>query len=133
MARIYRQKITAILINGYQLQCLADGSPYRMQPVGGETSITEGTDGGGINIGTAQGHIIEVDLREDSDDHGFLMDIHRNQSGGGPGVPLVMYTGTDYIFSTDEAYVSAPGPLATGGAKQGSRTYKFVTNKADIY
>lgn len=131
--RIYRQQITAAVINGYPLQCLADGSPYRIQPVGGETSLTEGTDGGGINIGTAQGNIIEVDLREDSDDHEYLMDLHRNQSEGGPGVPLVFYTGTDYVFSAAEVYVSAPGPLATGGAKQGSRTYKFVTNKKYMY
>lgn len=133
MPKVYRQKMTAVVFNGRYLKCIKDGSSYRVRPIGGEVQITEGTDGPGINIATKQGHIIEVTVREDSEDHEFIMDTNRNQAAGGPGVPLTMYMGTDRTFSADEVYVGAPGELGTGDKKMGAHVYTFVTKKEDLY
>lgn len=130
---VYRQKITSIIFNSVPLQGLMEGASVRIRPVGGEVQPTEGTDGPGVNIATRQGHIVEVDIREDSPDHEFINDVGRNQSNGGPGVGLVLYMGTSRVFSTDEAYVGAPGQLSTGDKKQGAHTYTFYTKKPDLY
>lgn len=130
---VYRQKVTSIIFNGLPLQGLMDGASVTIRPQGGQVQVTEGTDGPGVNIATKQGHILEVTLREDSPDHEYIMDINRNQANGGPGVPLALYMGTDRVFATGEAYIGAPGELATGDAKMGGHTYTFVTKKAGLY
>ncbi len=130
---IYRQQVTAVIFNGLPLQGLAEGASVRIKPLGGNVQVTEGTDGPGINIAAKQGHIIEVDIREDSGDHEYLMDVNRNQAEGGPGVPLALYMGTDRVFSCAEAYVGAPGDLSTGDKKMGKQTYTFITRKSDLY
>lgn len=130
---VYRQKITGVVFNNVPLQGMMDGASVRVRPVGGEVQPTEGTDGPGVNIATKQGHIIEVDLREDSPNHEYINDVNRNQAEGGPGVPIVLWMGTTRVFSAAETYVGAPGQLSTGDKKQGAHTYTFYTKKSDLY
>ena len=61
MARkeIYNQKNNKIIFNGIATQGFADGTSITVEFVGGEADITEGTDGGGLNIATVQGIIVK--------------------------------------------------------------------------
>lgn len=128
----YNQHITGVNVNGRWLTGYADGNPIRFNPQGGQVTITEGTDGPGLNIATKQGHIIEIDIREDSDDHDYLAAINKQQYNGGGLVPMAFYTGTGRTF-TCQVLISQPGELTTGGPQQGYHTYTFVTKKTDLY
>lgn len=128
----YNQHFTLVNLNGRYLSGYMDGTPIRLTPQGGQVSTTEGTDGPGHNMATKQGHMIEVDLREESPDHEYIANINRAQYEGGGYVPLTLYTGTQRVF-TCNVLVSQPGDLATGGPQQGSHTYTFITKKTDLY
>lgn len=128
----YNQHFTGVNLNGHWLTGFMDGTSIRLQPQGGLVSITEGTDGPGHNMATKQGHIIEIDLREESPDHEYIASINRYQYEGGGYVPLTLYTGTKRVF-TCEVLVSQGGELSTGGPEQGSHTYTLVTKKTDLY
>ena len=62
MARkeIYNQKNTKILFNGIATQGFGPDTSITVEFVGGEADITEGTDGGGLNIATIQGIKIQA-------------------------------------------------------------------------
>ncbi len=128
----YNQHFIGISVAGHYIQGLMDGTPIRFNPQAGQTSITEGTNGPGVNIATKQGCIIEFDLMETSPDHEFIADINRMQYEGGGAVPVTMWTGTGRIFSC-AGFVSQPSGLTTGGPQMGSQTYTIVTTQTDLY
>ena len=132
MFDFYNQHFTGINLNGHMIQGFMDGTAIRLQPLGGQVTTTEGTDGPGHNMATKQGHIIEFDLREESPDHEFIASINRYQYDGGGYVPCSLYTGTARVFDC-MALVSQHGDLATGGPQQGAHTYTLVTKKSDLY
>lgn len=128
----YNQHFTAVNVNGRLLEGYADGTSVRLNRLGGQITTTEGTDGPGHNMATKQGYIIEVDLREESPDHEYLMDINRAQYDGGGYVSVTVFTGDKRVF-TCRALVGAGGNLNTGGAQQGSITYQLATKTLDLY
>lgn len=130
---VYRQQFIAATYNGVPLQGLMDSGSIRVITRGGELELTEGTDGGDVNIATLQGMQVEVDLRETSTVHEFLFEQNRSQANGGPGATLVLYTGTGRSLSCGDMYVSVPGELTTGDKVQGAHTYTFLAKNFSFY
>lgn len=130
---VYRQQFVAASYNGTPLQGLMDSASIRVIHRGGELDLTEGTDGGDVNIATLQGAQVEIDLRETSTAHEFLFSQNRSQTNGGPGATLALYTGTGRTLTCSEMFVGAPGQLATGDKKQGAHTYVFLSNNISFY
>ena len=60
---LYRQNWIAASYNGVTLQGLHEGGSITVRPRGGEVDLTEGTDGGYVNLATDQGIEIEITLR----------------------------------------------------------------------
>jgi hypothetical protein len=130
---IYNQRLHTINVNDRTLRGIADGTPIRINRDGGALSKTEGTDGPGVNRATKQGFTIEIDVREDSPDHGYLANIERSQYLGTMGeVPLTITTGTKRVFSAP-VQIAPPGNLSTGGPQMGFHTYVFMTTEIDLY
>lgn len=130
---VYRQQFIAASYNGIPLQGLHEGGSIVIRPRGGEVDLTEGTDGGDVNIATDQGMEIEITLRETSTVHEMLLSQHLSQGHGGPGATISLYTGTGRTLTATDCYVGMPGELSTGDKKQGSHTYKFVSNNFNFY
>lgn len=123
---IYNQKNNKVIFNGVALQGFADGSSIEVEFVGGEVDITEGTDGGGLNIATTQGIRVSVTLRETSPSIDMLnLAIDLQQTLSTPNVVLLQ-TGADVKYTLTNALVSKPGNLSTGNKTQGSQQFQIV-------
>lgn len=123
---IYNQRNNKLIWNGVALQGYADGTSIEVEFVGGEVDITEGTDGGGLNIATTQGIKISVSLRETSPSADILNSaVELQQVLSQPGV-VMLQTGAEVKYTVTNALVSKPENLSTGDKKQGSQRYTFV-------
>jgi hypothetical protein len=128
MARkeIYNQRNNKVLWNGVALTGYAPDTSISVEFVGGEVDITEGTDGGGLNIATTQGIRITLSLRETSPSADILNSaIELQQLLSSSGV-VMLQTGANVKYTVTNALVSKPDTLSTGGKTQGSQTYTFV-------
>lgn len=130
---VYRQQWIAAAYNGIPLQGMHEGGSIVVRPRGGEVDLTEGTDGGDVNLATDQGIEIEITLRETSYVHEMLFSQHLSQGRGGPGATISLYTGTGRVLTATECFVGMPGELSTGDKKQGSHAYRFVANNFYFY
>lgn len=130
---VYRQQWIAGAYNGIPLQGLSEGASIVIRPKGGEVELTEGTDGGDVNLATDQGIEIEITLRESARMHEILFAQHLSQGHGGPGGTISLYTGTGRVLTAPECFVSMPGELSTGDKKQGSITYRFLSNRYSFF
>lgn len=128
MARkeIYNQKNTKLIFNGIVTQGFGPDTSITVEKVGGAVEITEGTDGGGLNIATVQGIKITATYRETSPSIDlFKAAIDLQQTLSTPNV-VMLQTGANVKYTLTNALVSTPGQLSTGGAQQGTQTYTFV-------
>lgn len=128
MARkeIYNQKNNKVIFNGIVLQGLANGTSIEVEFVGGEVEITEGTDGGGLNIATDQGIRIGVTLRETSPSIDVIETARTLQNQLSTPNLVMLQTGADVKYTVTNALVSRPDSLSTGDKQQGSVKYTFV-------
>lgn len=128
MARkeIYNQKNTRIIFNGIVTQGFGPDDSIGVEFVGGEADITEGTDGGGLNIATVQGIRITATYRETSPSiELFNAAIEAQQNLSTTNVVLLQ-TGANVKYTLTNALVSKPENLSSGGKMQGTQTYTFV-------
>ena len=131
MARkeIYNQKNTKLIFNGIPTQGFAEGTSISVEFVGGEVDITEGTDGGGLNIATTQGIRITATYRETSPSVDlFKTAIELQQTLSSPNVVLLQ-TGANVKYTLTNALVSKPDTLSSGDKKQGSQQFTFVATQ----
>ena len=131
MARkdIYNQNNVKLIFNGVPTQGFADGTSVTVEFVGGEVDITEGTDGGGLNIATTQGIRITATYRETSPSVDlFDAAIELQQRLSTPNIVLLQ-TGANVKYTLTNALVSKPDTLSSGDKKQGSQTYTFVATQ----
>jgi len=131
MARkeIYNQKNTKLVFNGVTTQGFAEGTSITVEFVGGEVDITEGTDGGGLNIATIQGIRIQATYRETSPSIDmFNLAIETQQATSTPNVVLLQ-TGANVKYTLTNALVSKPDNFSSGDKKQGSQTFTFVATQ----
>lgn len=131
MARkeIYNQKNTKLIFNGIATSGMGEGSTIQVEFVGGEADISEGTDGGGLNIATVQGIKVSATYRETSSSVDlFDAAIDAQQSSGTTSVVLLQ-TGANIKYTLFNALVNKPDNLSTGDKKQGSQTYTFVATQ----
>lgn len=123
---IYNQRNNKLIWNGVALSGYAPDTSISVEFVGGEVEITEGTDGGGLNIATTQGIKVTLALRETSPSAELLnASIEAQQLLSSTGV-LMLQTGANVKYTITNALVSKPDTLSTGGKTQGSQTYTFV-------
>jgi len=123
---IYNQRNNKLIWNGVALSGYAPDTSITVEFVGGEVDITEGTDGGGLNIATTQGIRVTVALRETSPSADILnSSIEMQQLLSTSGV-LMLQTGANIKYTITNALVSKPDTLSTGGKTQGSQSYTFV-------
>lgn len=123
---IYNQRNNKVIWNGVALTGYAPDTSISVEFVGGEVDITEGTDGGGLNIATTQGIRITLALRETSPSAEILNSaIELQQLLSSTGV-VMLQTGANVKYTVTNALVSKPDTLSTGGKTQGSQTYTFV-------
>lgn len=123
---IYNQRNNKLIWNGVALSGYAPDTSISVEFVGGEVDITEGTDGGGLNIATTQGIKVTLALRETSPSAELLnASIEAQQLLSSTGV-LMLQTGANVKYTITNALVSKPDTLSTGGKTQGSQTYTFV-------
>lgn len=126
-SRIYGQKDSKILVNGVPIFNLMDGSSIRVVFDGGEVDKTEGTDGPGLNIATAQGGTVYFTIRETSVSYNYLMGLFQLESAlTGVTVSVVMMSGSRIVFTMPRALIGQPGELSTGDKKQGGVEFKIV-------
>ncbi len=123
----YNQKNLTLTVDGVTINDFFEGASVTVSTVGGEVEITEGTDGGGINMATKQGLRLQFVLRETSRSHKFLDDLQRTQYMGGAGVTAILRTGADVHYVMNDAIISAPGEYTTGDKKQAGITYTMVS------
>lgn len=131
MARkeIYNQKNTKIIFNGVATQGFGPDTSISVEIVGGEADITEGTDGGGLNIATLQGIRITATYRETSPSVDmFNAAIDAQQTLSTTNVVLLQ-TGANVKYTLTNALVSKPETLSSGGKTQGTQTYTFVATQ----
>lgn len=131
MARkeIYNQKNTKILFNGIATQGFGPDNSITVEFIGGEADITEGTDGGGLNIGTIQGIKIQATYRETSPSIDlFNAAIEAQQNLSNTNV-VMLQTGANVKYTLTNALVSKPDNLSSGGKTQGTQTYTFVATQ----
>ena len=128
MARkeIYNQKNNKVVFNGITLQGYSDGTSIEVEYVGGEVDITEGTDGGGLNIATDQGMRIRVTLRETSPSIDVIETARLAQNQLITPNLVLLQTGANVKYTITNALVSKPGNLTTGDKKQGGVQYEVV-------
>lgn len=128
MARkeIYNQLHNKVVFNGITLQGFADGTSIEVEYVGGEVDITEGTDGGGLNIATDQGMRIRVTLRETSPSIDVIETARIAQNQLSTPNLVLLQTGANVKYTITNALVSKPETLTTGDKTQGSVQYTFV-------
>lgn len=131
MARkeIYNQKNTKIIFNGIATQGLGSGTSITVEFVGGEAEITEGTDGGGLNIATVQGIRISVTYRETSPSIDLLNAAIEAQQNLSTTNVVLLQTGANVKYTLTNALVSKPETLSSGDKQQGSQTYTFVATQ----
>ena len=123
---IYNQRNNKLIWNGVALSGYAPDTSISVEFVGGEVDITEGTDGGGLNIATTQGIRVTLALRETSPSADLLnASIEMQQLLSTTGV-LMLQTGANIKYTITNALVSKPDTLSTGGKTQGSQQYTFV-------
>lgn len=123
---IYNQKNNKVVFNGIALQGFANGTSIEVEYVGGEVGITEGTDGGGLNIATDQGMKIRVTLRETSPSIDVIETARTIQNQLSTPNVVLLQTGADVKYTITNALVSRPETLSTGDKEQGSVRYEFV-------
>lgn len=131
MARkeIYNQKNTKVIFNGVTTQGFGPDTSISVEFVGGEADITEGTDGGGLNIATIQGIRITATYRETSPSiELFNAAIEAQQNLSTTNVVLLQ-TGANVKYTLTNALVSKPDTLSSGGKTQGTQTYTFVATQ----
>lgn len=131
MARkeIYNQKNNKIIFDGIATQGFADGTPITIEFVGGEADITEGTDGGGLNIATVQGIKITAAYRETSPSVDMFDAAIEAQQNLSVTHTVLFQTGANVKYTLTNALVSKPDNLSTGDKKQGSQAYTFVATQ----
>lgn len=126
---IYNQKNTKLIFNGVTTQGFGPDDSISVEVIGGEADITEGTDGGGLNIATAQGIRITANYRETSPSVDlFDAAIEAQQSLSTTNVVLLQ-TGANVKYTLTNALVSKPDTLSSGGKTQGTLTYTFVATQ----
>lgn len=128
MARkeIYNQRNNKVIVNGILTSGYAPDTSITVEFVGGEVDITEGTDGGGLNIATTQGIRLTVTYRETSPSVELLnAQIELQQQLSNPCV-VMLQTGANVKYTLTNALISKPDTLSTGGKTQGSQSYTFV-------
>lgn len=128
MARrqVYSQNKAKPMWNGKELKGLMDGTSYEIEEVGGEVDITEGTDGGGMNIATTQGVRCYITFKETSPALTILNSARLLQQGEPvPGV-FVLQSGVGAILTISNCYISKPDNLSSGDKKMGGLRYTFV-------
>lgn len=128
MARkeIYNQKNNKVVFNGIPLQGYTNGTSIEVEFVGGDVDITEGTDGGGLNIATDQGIKVRVTLRETSPSIDIIEAARKLQNALSSVNVILLQTGADVKYTITNALVSKPGNLTTGDKTQGSVQYEFI-------
>ena len=131
MARkeIYNQKNTKLLFNGVPTQGFADGTSITVEFVGGEVEITEGTDGGGLNIATTQGIRITATYRETSPSIELFETARELQQTLSTPSVVMLQTGANVKYTLTNALVSKPDQLSSGDKRQGSQTFTFVATQ----
>lgn len=126
---IYNQKNTKLIFNGVTTQGFGPDDSISVEIIGGEADITEGTDGGGLNIATVQGIRITANYRETSPSVDlFDAAIEAQQSLSTTNVVLLQ-TGANVKYTLTNALVSKPDTLSSGGKTQGTLTYTFVATQ----
>ena len=131
MARkeIYNQKNTKVIFNGIATQGYAEGTSITVEFVGGEADISEGTDGGGLNIATVQGIRVTASYRETSPSNDLFSTAIEAQQNLSTTNVVLLQTGANVKYTLTNALVSKPETLSTGDKKQGSQTYTFVATQ----
>jgi hypothetical protein len=126
---IYNQKNTKVILNGIATQGYAEGTSITVEFVGGEADISEGTDGGGLNIATVQGIRVTASYRETSPSNDLLSAAIEAQQNLSTTNVVLLQTGANVKYTLTNALVSKPETLSTGDKKQGSQTYTFVATQ----
>lgn len=126
--RLYSQKDTKLLIDGFRVEGYMDGAPIKVTFDGGEIEKTEGTDGPGLNMATPQGGTIAFTIREDSDFYNYAVGLYEAQLATGGIVILnaTLFSGSQLIMTLNDALITRPGELSTGDKKQGGVEFKIV-------
>lgn len=123
----YNQKNLTLTIDGVTIQDFHEGASVTFSVVGGEVEITEGADGGGMNMATKQGAKLTFTLRETSRSRKFLADLRARQYMGGAGVTVILRTGADVHEVMNDAIISEPGEYSTGDKRQGGIQYTMIS------
>ena len=126
---IYNQKNTKVIFNGIATQGYAEGTSITVEFVGGEADISEGTDGGGLNIATVQGIRVTASYRETSPSNDLFSAAIEAQQNLSTTNVVLLQTGANVKYTLTNALVSKPDTLSTGDKKQGSQTYTFVATQ----
>lgn len=131
MARkeIYNQKNTKLIFNGITTQGFGEGTSITVEFVGGEADISEGTDGGGLNIATVQGIKITATYRETSPSVDLFSAAILAQQKLSTTNVVLLQTGANVKYTLLNALVSKPDTLSTGDKKQGTQQYTFVATQ----
>ena len=126
---IYNQKNTRIIFNGIVTQGFGPDASITVEFVGGEADITEGTDGGGLNIATVQGIRVSATYRETSPSVDLFNAAIEAQQNLSTTNVVMLQTGANVKYTLTNALVSKPENLSSGGKTQGTQTYTFVATQ----
>lgn len=131
MARkeIYNQKNTKLIFNGIVTKGFGPDTSITVEFVGGEADISEGTDGGGLNIATVQGIKVSVTYRETSPSVDLFDAAIEAQQNLSTTNVVMLQTGANVKYTLTGALVSKPDNLSSGGKTQGTQTYTFIATE----
>lgn len=131
--KYYNQANTSVSYNGYNLKGLGSGTSISVEIIGGEVSITEGTDGGSMNLSTEQGARVTLIFKETSDSLPVIESFRQSQklSNTTSGV-MVITTGADILYTLNDCLIGKPETLSTGDKEMGSISISFVSTSFNV-
>lgn len=126
---IYNQKNTKLIFNGIVTKGFGPDTSITVEFVGGEADISEGTDGGGLNIATVQGIKVSATYRETSPSVDLFDAAIEAQQNLSTTNVVMLQTGANVKYTLPGALVSKPDNLSSGGKTQGTQTYTFIATE----
>jgi hypothetical protein len=133
MRYTYNQKNVTVLVDGVMVEGISgDDGAIEITYGGGEIEPTRGISGPAMNQASPQEGKTVIKLLENSPTRDYFRSLRKAQEAVGSSVTVLIRSGVDALHTIQNALISLPGPLSTGGPKQGLIAYTFIGSPIDV-
>ena len=122
---LYAQNRHVVIIDGVPIVDFMEGDFMEVELHGNAAQRTEGADGPAMNISTAQGATITINLKPTSPSLGVLYKLREAQQEAPYMFSIQLVTGTQEIISASGCAFAKLDAFSSGDAKMKDRKFKF--------